>query len=289
MQSMSTENLFSRSWELLSRNWAIIIPGLLVAIVAGLLISVITPAVYVGDGTYQITGFSVLAPFLTAVIGVLAAIISFSYTTGMAAAAWRSGTASFADGAKAFQQEGGHVFTAMLALIIVGVGAAILSVFTLGLSILAVFFLCLYTMAAAVTGDFGGFAAIGESYRLAIARWQATAIIVVVLFVVSVCASLIGALFHLIPFIGPLVSQIIEMIVLAYFTLVVVGEYLAARTPAAVGAGQPSASAPPPYTPSAPPPYTPSAPPPYAPPPPTDPTVGMAPPEPPPPPAPPQP
>jgi len=127
--------------------------------------------------------------------------------------------------------------------------------------------------------DFGGFAAIGESYRLAIARWQATAIIVVVLFVVSICAGLIGALFHLIPFIGPLVSQIIQMIVLAYFTLVVVGEYLAARTPVAAGAGQATATtAPPPYT------ATPSAPPP-----PIDPTVGLAPSEPPPPPAPPPP
>jgi hypothetical protein len=282
MQSMSTENLFSRSWDLLSRNWAIIVPGLIVAIVAGILISVITPAVYVGDGTFELTGYTFLAPLVTAVIGVLAAIISFSYTTGMAAAAWRTGTATFADGAKAFQQEGGHVLTAMLALILVGIGAAILAPFTLGLTVLAVFFLCVYTMAAAVIGDFGGFAAIGESYRLAIARWQATAIIVVVLFVVSICAGLIGALFHLIPFIGPLVSQIIEMIVLAYFTLVVVGEYLAARTPVAVGAGQATVAAPPPYTaPSAPPPYAPSAPPP-----PTDPTVGMAPP---PPPAPPQP
>jgi flagellar biosynthesis protein FliQ len=279
MQSMSTENLFSRSWDLLSRNWAIIIPGLIVAIVAGILISLLTPAVYVSDGTYEFTGYTFLAPVVTAVIGVLAAIISFSYTTGMAAAAWRTGTATFADGAKAFQQEGGHVFTAMLALILVGIGAAILAPFTLGLTVLAVFFLCIYTMAAAVTGDFGGFAAIGESYRLAIARWQATAIIVVVLFVVSICALLIGALFHHIPFIGPLVSQIIQMIVLAYFTLVVVGEYLAARTPVAAGAGQATATtAPPPYT------ATPSAPPP-----PIDPTVGLAPSEPPPPPAPPPP
>ena len=277
MQSMSTENLFSRSWDLLSRNWAIIIPGLIVAIVAGILISLLTPAVYVSDGTYELTGYTFLAPVVTAVIGVLAAIISFSYTTGMAAAAWRTGTATFADGAKAFQQEGGHVFTAMLALILVGIGAAILAPFTLGLTVLAVFFLCIYTMAAAVAGDFGGFAAIGESYRLAIARWQATAIIVVVLFVVSICAGLIGALFHLIPFIGPLVSQIIQMIVLAYFTLVVVGEYLAARTPVAVSVGQPTASGPPPYT-------APSAPPPPA-----DPTIGMAPNEPPPPPVPPQP
>jgi hypothetical protein len=276
MQSMSTENLFSRSWDLLSRNWAIVIPGLIVAIVAGILISLLTPAVYVSDGTYQLTGYTFLAPFVTAVIGVLAAIISFSYTTGMAAAAWRTGTATFADGAKAFQQEGGHVFTAMLALILVGIGAAILAPFTLGLTVLAVFFLCIYTMAAAVAGDFGGFAAIGESYRLAIARWQATAIIVVVLFVVSICAGLIGALFHLIPFIGPLVSQIIQMIVLAYFTLVVVGEYLAARTPVTVGAGQPTATAPPPYT------AAPSPPPP-----PIDPTVGLAPSEPPFPPAPP--
>jgi hypothetical protein len=277
MQSMSTENLFSRSWDLLSRNWAIVIPGLIVAIVAGILTSLLTPAVYVGDGTVVVTGYTFIGPLVAAVIGVLASIISFSYTTGMAAAAWRSGTATFGDGAKAFQQEGGHVLTAMLALILVGLGAAILVPFTLGLSVLAVFFLCLYTMAAAVVGDFGGFAAIGESYRLAIERWQPTLIIVIVLFVISVIAGLIGALFHTIPYVGPLVSEVIQMIVLAYFTLVVVGEYLAARAqPVPVGAAQATASAPPPYTP-APPPYTPPPAPP------SDPTIGMAPGEPPPP------
>ena len=132
----------------------------------------------------------------------------------MAAAVWRTGTASFADGAKAFQQEGGHVFTAMIALIVAGIGAAILAPFTLALSLLAFFFLFIYTMAAAVVGNYGGFTALGESYRIAISRWQPTAIIVIVLFLVSFCAGLIGGLFHLIPFVGPSVSQIIGMIVL---------------------------------------------------------------------------
>ncbi len=254
MQSMSTENLFSRSWDLLSRNWAIIVPGLIVAIVAGILTSLLTPAVYVGDGTVVVTGYTFIR----------------SARRGRHRRTRRDhqlqlhdrdggGGLAHGDGDVRGRRQGvpaggrPRPHHAMLALILVGIGAAILAPFTLGLTVLAVFFLCVYTMAAAVIGDFGGFAAIGESYRLAIARWQATAIIVVVLFVVSICAGLIGALFHLIPFIGPLVSQIIEMIVLAYFTLVVVGEYLAARTPVAVGAGQATVAAPPPYTPAPPP------------------------------------
>ena len=248
MQTMSAENLFSRSWELLSRNWAIIVPGLIVGIIAGIVSYLLLPTVYYnnGYGGVTVSTWGFLGASISIIVQTLAAIITISYTTGMAAAAWRTGTATFSDGAAAFSKEGSRVFTAMLALIIVWIGAAILTPFTLGLSLLAVFYLFVYTMAAAVISNYGGFAALGESYKMAISRWQTTVIIVIVLAVVSIVAAIIGAILHVIPFIGPLVSAAIEMAVLAYFTLVIVGEWMAqAAEPVPVGVASTAATAPP--------------------------------------------
>jgi len=264
MQPISAENLFSRSWEILNRNWSIVIPGLIVAIVSGVVTYLLAPSVYVGDGTVVVTT-SFLGRSFAFIVQTLAAIITISYTTGMAAAAWRTGTASFADGYAAFTQEGGHVFTAMIALFIAGIVAAILAPFTIGLSLLACFFLFLYTMAAAVIGNYGWFAALAESYRIAVARAATTAIILVVFIVIAIVAGIIGGLLHFTPLVGPLISEIIQMIVLAYITIVVVGAYIqqaATPVPVTVGAAQATA-APPPY---APPPASPP-PPPYTPPP----------------------
>jgi hypothetical protein len=231
MQTVSAENLFARSWDLLSRNWVIIVPGLIVAIVTGILASLLAPKlVYVGDSGIVVTQSAWgLQAVLLPCIEIIATIVVISYTTGMAAAAWQRGTTTVADGAVAFQRDAGRVFTAMLALIVVGIAAAFLAIPTLGLSFLALFFLFLYTMAAAVIGEHGGFGALAESYRIATRNLVTTAIVVVVAFAIGVVAGLIAGALHFAPFIGPILSDIIRQAVNAYLTLVIVGAYLAYR------------------------------------------------------------
>jgi hypothetical protein len=253
MQTVSAENLFARSWDLLTRNWVIVIPGLIVAIVTGILIELLVPkAVYISDTGVVVTrGFGSFQAVIVPIISILATIVAITYTTGMAAAAWRTGTATFADGATAFQRDAGKVFTAMLALFVVGVVAALLAIPTLGLSFLALFFLFLYTMAAAVVGEHGGFSALTESYRIATKNLVTTAIIVVVAGAIAFCGGLIGVALHFTPFIGPILSAVLQQLVNSYLALVIVGAYLAHR----------ASAEPPTTTTAAPPPYEPPPPP----------------------------
>ena len=255
MQTVTAENVFARSWALLSQNWVIILPGLIVAIIAGVLTALLTPqTTYVGDNsTVTVTNVNFLSSFLVAIIGILAAIITISFTTGMAGAAWQTGKTSLTDGSAAFSREGGHVFTAMIFLIIVGIVGALLAPFTIGLSILVLFFLFPYTMAAAVIGNFGGIDALRESYRIATQHISTTIIIIVVAGVIAFCGALVAGLLHAIWLIGPLISEIINQAVLAYLTLVLVGVYLGYRN-AAVAAPAAAAYVPPtPEPPAAPP------------------------------------
>ena len=235
MGQVSAESLFARSWQLLTRNWSIVVPGLIVAIVAGIATTLLLPTfVYADDaGVAVVQRVGGFRTFLALVIQLIAAIISITYTTGMAAAAWARGRATFADGAAAFRSEGGRVLGALLALFVVFILAAILAPFTLGLSLLAFFFLFVYAMPAAVIGDLGdlgGFGALGASYRIATRAFGTTAIVIIVLTIVFIVAGLVGSALGVVPFLGPLISELIGQAAVAYFTLVIVGEYLAART-----------------------------------------------------------
>jgi hypothetical protein len=171
-------------------------------------------------------------------------VVMITYTTGMAGAAWLRGTATLADGTAAFQRDAGHVFSAMVAWVIVGIIAAILTPFTIGLSLLAFLFLFLYTMPAAVVGEHGGFAALAESYRIATQRFVPTMIVAVLIIVIGVVAGIVGAALHFAPFIGPIVSAVLSQAVNAYFVLVIVGEYLNLRGSAAQAAAGPSTTTP---------------------------------------------
>jgi hypothetical protein len=256
MQTLSAENLFARSWDLLSRNWAIVIPGIVVAIVSGILTSLLLPNIVMVDdtGVTVMRWFGGLRALLATIIVAGAQIVAISYTTGMAGAAWQRGTATFADGATAFQRDAGKVLTAMLALFVVNIVAAILALPTIFLSLLAVYFLFLYTMPAAVIGEHGGFGALAESYRIATRHIATTAIIAVVGVAIGIVSGIVGVMLHVAPIIGPLLSDVVRYVVLAYLTLAIVGAYLAYRD-----VGEPVAAPmppPPPYEPPPPPPAT---------------------------------
>ncbi len=245
-------NTFSRAWELLTHNWIIIVPAIVIAIVAGVIIAVLGMfgmASAVGFGSAGMGGASVGSVMLTgAIVGavlLIASILTVAYTTGMAEAAWRTGTATIDDGATAFREDAGSILAAVVLLFILGVIAVLLSIPTFGLAMLAFWLFFLYTFASVVVGKRSGTEGLAESARITTKNFLMTLAIVVLLAIAFFIAAWIGAILHHIPFLGAIVSYIINQAVAAYATLVVVGEYIKLRSTVNVGVGSPPTATPP--------------------------------------------
>lgn len=227
MNSPSVESVFGRSWQLLSSNWVIIVPGVVIGIVVALLNGIVDPPIDpLNPGPTVVNGFARLGVGLAA---LALAIAQYTYTTGMAGAAWIRGKTTLADGTRAFERDAGNMFVAMIGLFVAGGIALLLMLPTIGLSFLALFFFFIYTFPAAVVGERPGFAAMADSCRMALARPIPTLIMAALIVVISIGVSFVLSLLSLAPLIGPLVSAIVLQALGAYVTLVVVGEYLALR------------------------------------------------------------
>lgn len=222
------ENIFSRAWALLNRNWIIVVPGLVIGLIAGILTSLLAPPGTYDASTGSVTGVLAGATGRLAAgcVALLAYIATQAYTTGMAGAAWQRGTATIGDGAASFQEDAGRIVVTAIGLILLGVVAAILAIPTLGLSILAFLLFTLYSMPAAIVGNRNGFSSISESFAITRRRFSTTLIIAIVLLAVMICVSFIALLFAIVPFVGPIIAACIEQAVVAFATLVLVGEYL---------------------------------------------------------------
>ena len=227
MQSQPVGSVFARSWQLLTTNWILLVPGLIIGLLSGLLVAFLTPSTD-AQTVPGILGRLALT-IVASIIGLLAQIATTAYTTGMAGSAWRRGTTTLGDGREAFARDGWNVFVSMLGLGVVGVVALLLSPFTIFLSVLAYYLLSLYTMAAAVVGERPGLRALQESFSIAISRFFPTLLIAVLLGVVYVLVGVFASLIAFAPFVGPLTSAIIIQCVTAFATLVIVGEYLELR------------------------------------------------------------
>lgn len=232
MQSppQNVESTFGRSWELLRSNGAIVVPGLVIGFVVGVIDYFLAPH------TEYVAGYAVgswwtaaSASILLILVNLAGFILAQCYMTGMAGAAWQRGTATFADGARAFQRDASNVFIALVGLFIALIVAAILALPTLGISALLYFYFFIYTFPAAIIGERPGFAAMGDSFRIAGRRVAPTLIVTIMISVILWIGHLIGTVLHFIPLVGPIIAAILIQLVLAYVTLVVVGEYLALR------------------------------------------------------------
>lgn len=245
-------NTFSRSWQLLSSNWIIIVPAIIIGIIAGLVSALFTPQVY----TDPVTGFPTIhsmvgLPWGAAIaigsfVGLIGSILTLTVTTGMAAAAWSRGSATLADGMETLGRP--NVTSAMLVLAAVALVLSLLTMVTFGLAAIVeivVFFFLIYTLAAAVVGGFGGADALKESFDVAKTSWLTTLIVILLLAVVAFLVGLITLPLHFIPFLGPIIAAALQGIVVAYFSLVLVGEYKALK-----GSSHATVSAPPPSTPT---------------------------------------
>src|ERR1019366_8975347 len=138
------ENVFARSWDLLTRKWTIIVPGVVVGLVVGIisgLFSLSQPDTYgQPSGTAMSFAFGLgafVASLILAVVAIAGYIITQCYTAGMAGAAWQRGTTTLSDGSRAVHDDAGNVLMAAIYLFLVGVVAVILAPFTFFLSIFA--------------------------------------------------------------------------------------------------------------------------------------------------------
>jgi hypothetical protein len=234
VEAQSVENIFARSWQLLTRNWIIIVPGIIVGLIVGVVADVVAPPQTYADPTT--TGGIVSHGLANAVGGLIAGavgiagfVITQCYTVGMAGAAWARGTTTLGDGASALRDDATNVLGAAVGLFVLGVVALLLAIPTIGISLVLFYLFMLYTIPSAVVGNHAGFAAIGESVAITRAKFGTTLIIGVVLAAVSFIGGLIALIFAFAPLLGPVVSSIIAQIVVAFSSLVVVGEYLNLR------------------------------------------------------------
>ena len=224
----SVESTFARSWELLSSNWIIIVPGLVIGFVVGVIDYFVSP-----HATYESYGAtwwaSASSGILVALVNLAGYILAQCYVTGMAGGAWERGRASLADGTLAFEHDAGNVLVAMIGLFVALIVAGVLAFVTLGISMILYFYFFIYTFPAAIVGNRPGFAAMGDSFRIAARRVAPTLILTIVNAFILIAGWGIGLALNFIPFLGPIIGALVIQAVLAYVTLVVVGEYLALR------------------------------------------------------------
>jgi hypothetical protein len=246
-------NTFGRSWELLSSNWIMLVPGLVIGIVAAVIVFFLVGASLVGGAGLGAVGAGgaglgaiAMAGMLSAIIMLIAVILTIAYTTGMAGAAWRSGRATLDDGAAAFRKDAGSILVAVVLLVILAAVAAFLSIFTVGLALIAFILFFMYTFASVIVGGHSGTEALGDSARVATKNFLTTLLLLVLICVVSFIAGLIGHWLGQIPLLGGIISMVIQQIVAVYATLVIVGEYikLSSGRPTVAVATPPSAGPP---------------------------------------------
>jgi hypothetical protein len=236
VQVPTVENVFARAWDLLTKNWVIIVPGIVVGLVVGLVTGIYAlnqPDTY-GEPSGAAVSFayglgSFVSGVFVAVIAIAGYIVTQCYTAGMAGAAWQRGVTTLADGSRAVNEDAGNVLGAAIWLFVFGIIAVLLAPFTFLLSIFAFYLFTLYTIASAVVGNQRGLNALRESYAIARARFGTTLIIGILLGILQLIGKLIAHVFAFAPLLGPVIAAIISQVVVAYAVLVVVGEYLVLR------------------------------------------------------------
>lgn len=239
VQPQPVEGVFARAWELLTRNWILIVPGIVIGVIVGVVDWALAAPGRGYDPTQLGSVFALAWSRLAiAAITLVGYIATQAFTTGMAGAAWMRGTATLADGSASFQDDAGRIVTTGIGLIGLAIVALILLLPTLGLSLLAFYLFTLYAMPAAIVGNRPGFSSIAESFAIARARFVPTLIIAAMIFLISIVVGLVAGVFSFVPLIGPLIRAVVTQAVIAYATLVVVGEYLAVS-----GTSSPTATA----------------------------------------------
>lgn len=214
------ESLLARSWRLLSSNWNLVVPGIVIGAASGIVVGLLGLAGHAAGQGPPLAAVTILS----SIVSVAAIVTSLAYTTGMAQAAWDTGKSSFEDGRRAFRENGLQLFLTLVVLSLIGMVALLMAIPTLGLSVLAFGFFFLYTTPIVVVYDRTALEAVGESWRFAAQTFASTLLIVIVMCALAFAAIVPLALLAVVPLIGPLLSAALLQGVLAYFSLLLVGE-----------------------------------------------------------------
>jgi hypothetical protein len=230
---------FARAWVLLRRNWIVVLPSIIVGILSGAAANVLANQGILSwsfFGDMDVQGAAAFWLFIGTIVAIalriVAAVVAIAFTTGMAAAAWMQGRVSFADGAAAFRRNGLQAFFALILLTVLGLVAAALLVPTFGLSVLAYLIFLLYTMPGVLVGNRSAMDALVESITLAWRSFAVTFSVVLLVIALAIAGGALGDLLSRLPLLGQVLGWIVMEAVVAYATLVVVGEYLQLRPPA---------------------------------------------------------
>lgn len=228
----------ARAWRLLSRNWIIIVPSIVIGAISAAAATVLSAGGWLSWGFFSDlnqTGPAGYWAFLATIVAmglrIFAAVVAIAFTCGMAAAAWSGESAHFADGAAALRRSGLRAFGALIILTVLGLVAAALFIPTFGLSVLAYMVFMLYAMPAVLVGNRGAIDAIVESIALSWRSIGVTFVLVVLIAALAVAGGMLGSLLERLPFLGQLLGWVLMEAVVAYATLVVVGEYIQLLTP----------------------------------------------------------
>ena len=227
------KDVFGRAFVLLRSNWIIVVPSLAVGIVSAVAAYALAASGalswgFFGDMDAQgPQAFWMFAQTIVALgLRILGTLVAIAFTTGMAGAAWETGRTSLADGLDAFRRRGAQAAAALALLFVVGLGAAALVVPTFGISVLLYMVFILYTMPAVIVGGRDAIEGIVESIRTAAHNFGLTLAVVVLIVLLAAAGGLAGDAAGRIPLLGELVGWLVMEAVVAYATLVVVGEYL---------------------------------------------------------------
>lgn len=225
----SSEDLgstFGRAWQLLSSNWNIAIPAVILGIIGGILVHLVASMFITGGAAVGSLGAILLGGLLTLAISTVIQILTIGFTTGMGVAAWRTGKADISDGTAVFSN-GGAVQTLVLWMVI-GVVLALIPV--LGwLADIVLMFLLIYAVPAAVVSGEGAGAAFGESVNIVTKNFLPTLIIILLIACIGFAGGILGAMVSFVPFLGKIVAMVIQEVIVAYGMLVIIGEYLKVR------------------------------------------------------------
>ncbi|MDP9111152.1 MAG: hypothetical protein M3M96_05930 [Candidatus Eremiobacteraeota bacterium] len=229
------ENTFARTWELLRKNWIMIVPGAVLGVAHGAVSYLVGTAlsgalaVYGHVGDLHFVSQAVYAVVMMAV-GMLFTIAQMAFVTGMAGAAWKFGRTSLADGWKSLARRSSDVFLAFVLLALIGSCAAVLAPVTFLTTIVAYAVFLIYTPSSVIIGGRGAVSAIAESCRLAVSSVVPTIAVVASIAAIALLGGLTGALIgRSSAFVGGLAAGLIEQLIVAYASLVIAGEYLKLR------------------------------------------------------------
>lgn len=235
----SVSRTLLRALNLLRANPVIIVPSILLGIASAAIATVLSEHGFLswaffsdmnaqGPNAFWLFFGTIVAMSLR----IVAAVAAIAFTTGMAAAAWRRGRANVSDGAAAFRRNGVQAFAALVLLTLVGLVAAALLVPTFGLSVLLYMIFFLYAMPAVLAGNRGAYDGLVESMGMAWRSFGVTAVVVLLIVALAIAGGKLGDLVAGLPFAGQLLGWVVMEAVVAYATLVVVGEYLQLSAPA---------------------------------------------------------